>query len=133
MDEVKLWHDDIRPAPPGWLWARTNEEAQAILKEHVVVECSLDHDLGLHEVEELPEEIESLIDLMALTASRVGQTGYDLVNWMIVEDIFPAVITIHSWNPEGANAMAQRLARCAPEGTSLTVRPFDPADTGPRA
>lgn len=125
---VRLWHDDVRPAPPGWLWARTNDQAKAVFKEQDVVECSLDHDLGLHEVE-IPEDPESLLDIITLQG-RGGETGYDLVNWMVVEDIFPSVITIHSWNPEGAMAMAKRLARFAPEGTSLTIKPYNPKEHG---
>jgi len=31
MAETKLWLDDLRPAPPGWLHARTVPEAKALL------------------------------------------------------------------------------------------------------
>ena len=125
---VRLWHDDVRPAPPGWLWARTNDQAKDALRTGNVVECSLDHDLGLHDVE-IPEDTESLLDIITMRG-RGGETGYDLVNWMIVEDIFPPIITIHSWNPEGAMAMANRLARMAPVGTELTVKPYNPKEHG---
>ncbi|BBX82200.1 cyclic-phosphate processing receiver domain-containing protein [Mycolicibacterium aubagnense] len=42
-----LWVDDERPAPAGWVWARTSAEALAHLLGDVIVEAiSLDHDLG---------------------------------------------------------------------------------------
>ena len=128
MERIYLWHDDVRPAPPGWLWARTNAQAKDALRTGNVVACSLDHDLGLHEVE-IPDDPESLLDIITMVGHG-SETGYDLVNWMIVEDIIPPKITIHSWNPEGAMAMANRLARCAPEGTELTVKPFNPREHG---
>ncbi len=53
-EPIKLWHDDVRPAPEGWTWARTNEKAMEILKAgnviaaslEYVIAASLDHDLG---------------------------------------------------------------------------------------
>jgi hypothetical protein len=43
-----LWIDDIRPAPSGWLWAKSSDEAIAILSssEHNIKTISFDHDLG---------------------------------------------------------------------------------------
>ena len=41
---TRLWLDDVREAPAGWVWAKTNEEAQRVLLEQQVTHCSLDHD-----------------------------------------------------------------------------------------
>jgi hypothetical protein len=45
---MKLWLDDVRPAPNGWAWAKTSQEAITILKDwwNEIEIISLDHDLG---------------------------------------------------------------------------------------
>lgn len=43
---VKLWLDDVRPAPPGWTHVRSVNEALALLATGTVTAASLDHDLG---------------------------------------------------------------------------------------
>lgn len=45
---MKLWVDDIRPAPKGWIWAKSYKKARQLLEEYdwdfdII---SLDHDLG---------------------------------------------------------------------------------------
>jgi hypothetical protein len=47
ISQRKIWLDDVRPAPEGWHWVLTPEEAIAWLKTHTVTEISLDHDLGV--------------------------------------------------------------------------------------
>jgi hypothetical protein len=44
---VKVWLDDEREAPEGWVHVRTPEEAIELLRAGEVEELSLDHDLGL--------------------------------------------------------------------------------------
>ena len=44
---VRVWLDDVRTAPPGWLRAFAPEEVIALLRSGRVTELSLDHDLGL--------------------------------------------------------------------------------------
>jgi hypothetical protein len=45
---MKLWIDDVRPAPPGWYWTKTSQEAIGFLSQNLytVVTISFDHDLG---------------------------------------------------------------------------------------
>lgn len=43
---VRLWVDDLRPAPEGWMWVESSRAAIAVLRTCDVVEMSLDHDLG---------------------------------------------------------------------------------------
>jgi NAD+-processing family protein with receiver domain len=117
-EPVRLWHDDIRPAPDGWVWARTNGAAQEILLRDHVGEISLDHDLGLHHFSEA--EIAANQELLFGRGSA-SETGYDLVNWMIEHRCVPPRVTIHSWNPPGALAMAARLNRA---GFDCAVVPF---------
>lgn len=106
---VKLWHDDVRPAPEGWVWATNNKSAQMILEVRAVSECSLDHDLGA--------EGSSIFT----KGSSPDGTGYDLVKWMIENDCVPQKITIHSWNVVGAERMAKALQDA---GHSPIVKPF---------
>ena len=107
---MKLWHDDVREPPEGWTWARTNEAARDYLAYGIVTECSLDHDMGLHDVI-IPDpnvDPDGFMDAVYRKGDS-EDTGYDLVNWMIENECVPEKVTIHSWNPEGAQAMAARL------------------------
>lgn len=107
---IRLWHDDVRPPPEGWVWARTNAEAQEILSAGGVVEASLDHDLGYHDVD-IPEDPDEAIEVLSLRGVS-EETGYDLVEWMIEHDLVPEFVTVHSWNPDGAKRMVARMERC---------------------
>lgn len=101
--KVKLWHDDIREPPnEDWVWARTNDQAIKILEEFFVTEISLDHDLGL-------EELESTRENTYLAGGSPSGTGYDLVKWMCANDTVPDKVTVHSWNPVGAEKMVKYL------------------------
>ena len=98
---MKLWLDDIRPpwkyGHIGWEWAKTAEEAIALLKSGKVTEASLDHDLSYE--------------------ATLGQqpakekTGYDVVLWMEEHGVFPHQVTIHSLNSVGASRMIRALER----------------------
>ena len=120
---MKVWHDDIRPAPKGWEWARTNSRAMELLAKHDVEEISLDHDLGLHTFTE--EQIRDQPDLM-FGRGQAEETGYDLVRWMCDTGNVPRYITVHSWNPDGARRMADHLRDA---GHECQVRPFDFKET----
>lgn len=129
---MKLWMDDVRAPPDNtWQWARTLARAQEILSSGDVVECSLDHDLGLH-VLEVPgpgEELDdehwnALVELAHTLRDHNEPTGLDLVHWMIEHDLVPEIVTIHSWNPEGAQMMAARLNYF---GHNCLLRPYKAA------
>jgi hypothetical protein len=87
-----LWHDDVRPAPEGWVWVKTNEEALEKLRNEKVQIISLDHDLGAD-----PED-----GILARGHSPNGN-GFDLLKQMIEEKINPLGIIIHSMSPAGNN------------------------------
>lgn len=89
---MKIWLDDIRTPPEGWEWARTAQEAIALLETGNVEEISLDHDLG---------EILS---------------GYDVACW-IERAVFDKRIRlpiwhVHSANPVGRARIIAALERC---------------------
>lgn len=47
---MKLWIDDVRPAPEGWKHAYTSEEALEMIRSNPAFEwISFDHDLGVDE------------------------------------------------------------------------------------
>jgi hypothetical protein len=87
---MKLWLDDIRLPPRGFVWVKTAEEAIAHLATGDVELCSLDHDLD-HSV--------SLL------------TGYDVLEWMercVAEGIWYGpipTILVHSANPPARKRM----------------------------
>ena len=79
---MRVWLDDERTAPEGWVHARTPEEAIELLRGGEVEELSLDHDLGL-------------------AVGERERTGYDVLLWLEAEVAAgraqpPAVMTLHS-------------------------------------
>ena len=93
---MRVWLDDLREAPPGWVRVRTPEEAIGLLETGDVTEASLDHDLGL------------------LGGER-ERTGYDVVLWLereVAEGrwIIPLPeIRVHSANPVGRARMERAI------------------------
>lgn len=89
---MRIWLDDLRPAPEGWRWVGTVAEARSLLEEEVVVEASLDHDLGEGEEE-----------------------GYALCVWMAETGHWPReALAVHSSNPPGAGRMCGVVERYGP-------------------
>jgi len=84
---MKLYVDDIRIAPEGWVQAWNAHEAIKFLHDRKVTHLSLDHDLGD------PGE----------------DTGYDIMCWIEVRvhlDDFPLPeIKFHTANPTGRDNM----------------------------
>jgi len=48
---IKIWLDDIRPAPDGFLWCHTAQSALDILKMQEVEYIDFDHDLGMYSLD----------------------------------------------------------------------------------
>ena len=95
---MKLWLDDVRKPPDAsWHWVRTAEEAVAWLREDVVSEASLDHDLALPLLGCEPK------------------TGYDVAAWLEVhpEHYPPGGVQVHSMNPSGAERMRAALHKAS--------------------
>lgn len=115
---MRLWHDDIRrPPDKRWTWARTNTDAKFYLWHFHVTEMSMDHDLGLHDYD--PDEQDA--DLRCLPEGARPEEGWELVQWMIENELIPDKITIHSWNPVGAKRMADMFADI---GKQVTVKQY---------
>lgn len=47
-NSTRLWLDDLRPAPTGWVHARSVKAAIEILESQPASIASLDHDFGTH-------------------------------------------------------------------------------------
>jgi len=90
---MDLWVDDKRPPEAygfeGFTWARTSEEAIALLRTGEARLASLDHDLGLE-----------------------SGTGYDIVCWMEEHNTWPPDgVRVHSMNPVGRKRMETVIER----------------------
>src|SRR4051812_30082955 len=115
---MKLYLDDMRPAPIGWTLAKTVEEAKTILLNNEVSEASLDHDLGACAdcmKGRTPEQwlVESHYKTMP-NCEHFG-TGYTLLCWMEKENVWPKDrVLIHTANAEARKKMNDVLLRREP-------------------
>ena len=85
---MKVYLDDERVAPEGWVQVRWPDEAIKLLKTGAVTHLSLDHDLG----------------------DDQRGTGYDVLLWIeqevaLYKFIPPDVMQVHSANPAGRKRM----------------------------
>jgi len=93
---MRVYLDDMRETPAGWVRTYTPEETVELLQTGEVTELSLDHDLGL----DTPE---------------AERTGYTVLVWLEREvgegrGTFPLPrITIHSANPPGRLRMQRAI------------------------
>ena len=80
---MKLWIDDIRKAPEGWVWVVDAESATREFLKGYITEVSFDNDLG-------PDSLE----------------GWQVANWLehqVRMGVLPApeIMKVHSGNPPG--------------------------------
>ena len=91
---MKVYLDDVRPTPTGWIRTYTSDETINLLKTGRVTDLSLDHDLGYLNDED---------------------TGYKVVLWL-EEQVFingfipPINITVHSDNSSAVQKMVSGIA-----------------------
>ncbi len=94
---MKVYLDDVREAPPGWVRAYMPEEAIELLRSGGVTDLSLDHDLGL----DTPDAERSGYSVLVWLEREVGEGRWP----------FPLpTITIHSANPPGRDRMRRAIA-----------------------
>lgn len=89
MKFLKIWLDDIRPAPYNWTHVKTASAAIKLLKDphNKIMIISLDHDLG-------PESAGTGYDVVKFIEERVHCT-----------DFIPPEMRVHSANPVGRKNM----------------------------
>lgn len=89
---MKVFLDDVREAPPGWIRVHWPDEAIRLLETGEVDELLLDHDLGDDE----------------------RGTGYDVLLWIeeavVLRGFRPPVISVHSSNPAARQRMQAAIA-----------------------
>lgn len=94
--DYRIWLDDLRPAPIGWLWCHSVDEAKSAIREFLeVIEDSefdyrialdLDHDLGDY--------------------ASFGGDAIKLVDWIEANDCGEFfMFHIHTANPVGRQNM----------------------------
>ena len=87
---MKVFLDDVRPAPEGWTLVRWPSEVIALLEAGEVTELSLDHDLGHETV-----------------------TGHDVLVWLeeavALRGFEPPTIRTHSANVVGREHMQRAI------------------------
>jgi hypothetical protein len=105
---VKLWLDDIRLPPEGWVWVKTVELAIAALKTGDVETASLDYELTF-----------ASVDYDRSSQPRVSdedwerrRTGYAVVCWMEENNVWPPDgVRVHSEKAAGRERMQAVIDR----------------------
>lgn len=87
---MKIWVDDIRTPPKGWLWCKTSAQAINLLSDIIIQRAYYDKS-DLFEV-----------DVISLDHDLGGDdTTRPIVLWMIENDFWPRDIRTHTSNPVG--------------------------------
>lgn len=97
---MKLWIDDIRPAPDGYYWCKRVKEAINIIDYYrgnsdwidPIELIDIDHDAGDY-------------------AEFYGGDYINILNWMEASKINNIPIRIHSMNPVGVENMRRIIHR----------------------
>lgn len=93
---IRLWLDDVREAPEGWVRCYWPDEVIAFLQEGGVDEVSLDHDLGDEPVSYMEPERTGMMVLHALEKMQFNNP-----------DLVLPTIHIHSQNVVAAKHMKE--------------------------
>ncbi len=101
---MKIWLDDLRQPPHGWIRTYNARSTIKLLDTENVTEISLDHDLGNERIVGTGYDVASHIYKRALEGKRV-----------------PSICRIHSQNPVGSKQMEMALNRIN-DFFPLTVR-----------
>jgi hypothetical protein len=92
QDPARIFLDDCRPAPPGWILVHWPADVIELLEQGGVTDLSLDHDLG----------------------DDLRGTGYDVLSWIeeaVATRAFqPPHIEVHSANPAARMRMPQAIS-----------------------
>jgi hypothetical protein len=139
----KLWLDDERPAPEGWLWLKTAQAAIDALQRFkniaedeplrtrlaqfdsglpdiwTISHMSFDHDLAdvhyewFHATQVLREDHPARIQAEKESAKEM--TGYDVILWMAEHEVWPTeTCYVHTHNSVRGPVMADMINRYGP-------------------
>lgn len=100
---MKIWLDDIRPAPEGFIWCKSAYEAIGFIQQHWkdITEISLDHDLGDDERFGTGYQVICAIEELCFLEQTIVPIASD----------FKATIRIHSANPVGIEKMRKGIEK----------------------
>lgn len=122
---MKLWIDDEREAPAGYVWAKTAQDAIDCFCSRTVTEASFDHDYGQclmcqppPTLMGFPNEVLSVIEnIRALVTNGVPcrHDGTYVINWLEetvhTDPSFPVPrLEVHSQNPVGIQRLRTAFA-----------------------
>lgn len=89
---MKIWLDDIRPAPDGYVWCRSVNEVIGVISNTndkiELIDC--DHDLGEY--------------------AGDGGDGIKLLDWLAEHGLFYKIY-LHTMNPVGRENMERLIRR----------------------
>ena len=93
---MKLYLDDVRPVPEGWVGAKTMLEATQILKESFsdITHLSFDHDLGDDDRNGTGYDVACFLEGMVYATKTITTLP---------------VMTVHSANPVGGARIVQAI------------------------
>jgi hypothetical protein len=97
--KMRIYFDDVRDGPAGWVTVRTAGEVYDLIKHGIVAAVSLDHDVGKDPV--TGEEYVNGYDLTKMVTEEFA-TGK-----LPVEHI--PEFTVHSMNPVGRDNMNAQI------------------------
>jgi hypothetical protein len=136
---MKIWLDDDRPAPEGWVWVQTALEAidylkrvkTGILPSEAFSHMSFDHDLADVHYEYfmagqvLPEG--HAVRAHAKRESAKEMTGYDVILWMAEHEVWPTEdCYVHTHNSVRGPVMADMINRYGPYEHRIVWSPYVP-------
>lgn len=98
---IHVFLDDFRKCPAGFVYARTAEECLMLLEQEQVDILSLDHDLGIREM-----------------------NGTELVQQMVQRGLYPREVYLHTSSSSGRQAMYELLYQNKPEQMILHHGPM---------
>lgn len=133
---MKLWLDDERPAPEGWIWVKTGQEAIAILDDlgsatGELTHMSFDHDLAdVHYDYFMAGQIlaadHPMRDFARAEAAK-EMTGYDVLLWMAEHNVWPTkACHVHTHNVARQKAMCGVINRYGPYDQPVRWTPYCP-------
>ena len=103
---MKLWIDDIRPAPEGYKWCKTVSKAKSIITKFENENKQIQESFGF---DPIPLEVID-IDHDAGDYASEGGDYIKLLNWLEATNRnYP--IHIHSMNPVGVENMRRIIQR----------------------
>ena len=95
---MKLWIDDVRPAPQGYRWIKTSLDAINAIRNYLIMyEASGHKDYYKIEIIDLDHDAGEFV--------KMGGDYIFILEWMEHFGIDNIPIHIHSMNPDNANAV----------------------------